>query len=163
MVRVPITERERSGRIPRRPGLGGKKEKLAVAALTLIIVGGIVALVHSIVANPTKGAAEAQAQFHLGCVLCGYEFDVSKQDFYAHLRSESTESSQMARFLCLKCKDSRQTAFVMSQCPYPDCQKWYFSNAVLRLAGKPTAEPVMCPNCKRNIMFGLKQYRAAKR
>jgi hypothetical protein len=162
MLRMPVIGRT-SGRQISLGGSGDTKDKLLVGGLAVVIVGAIVGLVYSIVSKPTVGS-EIPTSFHLGCFACNNEWEITKDEYYQHMREMGERAVSMTpRFVCPKCKDPRQTGFVMSQCPYPACQKWYFSNTILKLVGKPTTEPPKCPYCGGDIMQGLRQYRSGKK
>ena len=162
MLRFPVMRRT-SGRQISLGGSGDTKDKLLVGALGLVIVVAIVGLVWSIVGRPDKYKPDIPNSFHLGCIVCDNEWDITQDQYYARMREMGEREVTLPRFLCPKCQDKRMTGFVMSQCPYPDCQKWYFPNNILRLAGKPTTEPPQCPHCGMDIMQGLRQYRSGKK
>jgi hypothetical protein len=151
---MPLSGRT-SGRQISLGGSGDTKDKLLIGGLGLVIVAAIVGLVWSITGKHDIGP-KIPDSFHLGCIACNKEWDISKDDYYARMRELGEHETGIPNFLCPFCKDARKTGFVMSQCPYADCGKYYFSNQVLRFIGKPTTEPQMCPVCKRDIMAGLR-------
>lgn len=162
MLRMPFSGRT-SGRQISLGGGGDVKDKLLVGGLAVVIVGALVGLVYSIVHKPSR-TGEIPSIFHLGCLACNNEWEITQDAYYAHLRALGEQAmAQTPRFQCPKCKAAQPTGFVMSQCPYPDCAKWYFPNPILRLAQRPTTEPQMCPHCKRDILQGLRQFRSVKK
>jgi hypothetical protein len=146
-------------------GGGDTKDKLLVGGLGVVIVVALVALVWSIVGKSGPTGPAVPDMFHLGCIspACGHEWEVTKDQFYARIREMGEREISMPRFKCPKCNDARFTGFVMNQCPYPTCQKWFFENRVLKFAQRPTTEPQMCPYCKQNIADGMRQFRSGKK